>query len=359
MMWKVLLVISIIIPPLMVFIEGRRIRRSEKQEMVIRLEKVYIVSIILCAVIFSVSGFLGFFDFVSKFVSPLDMLLLFLPVILSISISTLILVAFLEEERLKKPGTILTLILVFCFIVIVASVFIVIPELFPWKLRLPIYAILFLVVAEGTAVILRRIGKGKPLQNELRETIENLCRRINVEVEEIYVIQDEGLAALVTGAKGKTVFITEGLLENLDKDEILAVIAHELGHIKKKHLLKDYGVVILSIAPLSLLPFILESIHASSFVEIALIIASFAILILGMLYRYMRMTFQHEFEADEFAANLVGAEAMIRALEKISEREKIPRRTPKWFNILHRHPSIEERIDRLKSLLSSPPSHED
>jgi len=78
------------------------------------------------------------------------------------------------------------------------------------------------------------------------------------------------------------------------------------------------------------------------------VVLSFIILVAGLLYRLTRFNLKCELEADEFAAELLGANAMIRALKKISEYYEIPVKTPKWFDVIYSHPSIEERIKNLR-----------
>ncbi|WP_372816128.1 M48 family metalloprotease [Pyrococcus kukulkanii] len=78
------------------------------------------------------------------------------------------------------------------------------------------------------------------------------------------------------------------------------------------------------------------------------VVISFIILVAGLLYRLVKFNLNCELEADEFAAELVGADAMIKALKKLSEYEEIPMKTPKWFNVIYSHPSIEERIKNLR-----------
>lgn len=61
-----------------------------------------------------------------------------------------------------------------------------------------------------------------------------------------------------------------------------------------------------------------------------------------------------ERRADDFAVSIVGADATINALEKIAQVNMVPRRTGRVWNILTRHPSVEERVDRIKSRRDHP-----
>ena len=163
-----------------------------------------------------------------------------------------------------------------------------------------------------------------------------------------YTFEDDEINAFVTGAKGKTVFVTRGALENLGRDELLAIIAHELGHVKGRHMLRGYTFAILPIVPMAIVAKIGD--RLPEMVLTICVVLSFVILVAGVLYRLARFNLKHEFEADEFAAKLVGADAMIRALKKISEHGEIPEETPKLFNVINAHPSIRERVERLSAL---------
>ena len=57
-----------------------------------------------------------------------------------------------------------------------------------------------------------------------------------------------------------------------------------------------------------------------------------------------------EYEADAFAARMVSPDAMISALQKLSDLGLVPERRDKILNILFRHPSIQQRIERLKRM---------
>ncbi|AMM54449.1 M48 family metallopeptidase [Pyrococcus kukulkanii] len=140
--------------------------------------------------------------------------------------------------------------------------------------------------------------------------------------------------------------MTKGAVEHLKRDELLAIIAHELGHVKKRHMLKGYTLSILPILPMTVLLKIGDKLPEA--ILTICVMLSFVVLVGGVLYRLTRFNLKCELEADEFAAELLGADTMIKALKKISEYEEIPMKTPKWFDVIYSHPSIEERIKNLR-----------
>lgn len=346
-MWGALLLLSLILPPALVAIEGRKAKRAglERQEALIRIERAVLISIVITLVLLTIAGILGFFDFVSRFREPIDKLVLALPVLVSITASVVTAEAVLEEIELSSA--IKALLLTLGALITITAMFAVVPSLFPPEAEVFVYILLALITAEVFSQIIRRIGKGQPLDGELREEIESLCRKAGVAVEKIYVIEDEDINAIVTGAKGKTIFVTRGALENLERDELLAIIAHELGHIRRKHLFKGHALTILPIIPTLILLKIGEKLPED--VLTLSIAVCFAVLIAGVFYRFAKFNLTCELEADEFAGELVGADAMIRALKKISEHDEIPTRTPKWFDVIYSHPSIEIRIKNLQA----------
>ncbi len=128
-----------------------------------------------------------------------------------------------------------------------------------------------------------------------------------------------------------------------------AVIAHEIGHIKGKHLWIN---ACLSIGWFA---FWVGVVHILGRLGIPILSSpdSFLVAFLGavLTYDYVisgRIALRNEFKADEYAARVVGRKAVIEALEKLAEINRVPRRTGIWFNILTSHPSIEERIKQIR-----------
>ena len=74
-------------------------------------------------------------------------------------------------------------------------------------------------------------------QQQLRNVVEEMCLAANLPTPEIYVLEDErGINAFACGMPDKkpVVAVTQGALDHFTRDELQAVVAHELGHIRNK-----------------------------------------------------------------------------------------------------------------------------
>ena len=149
--------------------------------------------------------------------------------------------------------------------------------------------------------------KGKKLENE---EIEKLKRKMDVDAE-IYVVPAKNMRinAFQMGAKGKYIVILQPLFEKLSNEQLLAVVAHELAHIKLRHVLK------------ALLVFnIIFAIGINAFLfpipDIAIgIITALSFPLAITLNILLKRKF--EYDADRYAVKYVGAETMISALKGI------------------------------------------
>jgi len=177
---------------------------------------------------------------------------------------------------------------------------------------------------------------------------------LGVKIRDIKVTGKKGYKIANAGVSGilpnyRYIFLTEYLLENFSTDEIKAVIAHEIGHIKGRHL------IINAILKVGWLVFWMGVVYGLQRMGIELFESDavfFAVFFLALFsYNLLieaRVALRNEFKADEFAAKVVGKETVMSALEKLSELNMTPKRTGKWFNLLSLHPSVEERIEHLK-----------
>lgn len=225
-----------------------------------------------------------------------------------------------------------------------------------WWFDFIMYALLILTLFALYPEVKVRIGHKEELDPELKAELIEFCRKHGVKVRDIVVKGSEETAnAMVTGILPgrKYIILTPGLVKNFEREEIKAVIAHEIGHIKGKHLWISatmsigwfvfWGLLLYSIYKLD------KNLLNSDFTFMALFIGS---VVLWDHIITPKVAIQNEFKADEFAAKTVGVEATLQALEKLSEMSPYPKRTGWWFKALTYHPSIEERIEHLKALES-------
>ena len=159
--------------------------------------------------------------------------------------------------------------------------------------------------------------------------------------------------------KNKRIALFDTLVDQMDDDEIVAVIAHEVGHYKLKHI---YSGILLSAAQSGLMLYILSlflmnpdlfsvfkmdnlSVYAS-LLFFTMLYAPISIVI-GIFFSYISRL--NEFSADEYSAKTSGMpHALISGLKKMS-KENLSNLTPHWLNVFlnYSHPPVLKRIDAL------------
>jgi STE24 endopeptidase len=168
------------------------------------------------------------------------------------------------------------------------------------------------------------------------------------------------------GAAKRIVFF-DTLLARLAPDEIEAVLAHELGHFKLKHVLKRMlWMAALSLAFLAALAWLLDSpwfyqgrgvSPATARPGVALILFSLVLPVFTFLLGPLASLYsrKHEFEADAFAAQHASAAALAQALVKLYE-DNASTLTPDPLHSAYydSHPTAAARIARLSSAGPAP-----
>ena len=200
--------------------------------------------------------------------------------------------------------------------------------------------------------VLRTIWGCKVLpEGEVRMRIQKLAEKTNVRFNQIYIWNLGGSTLLNAAAVGifkpfRYLLISRGLLNTLTPNEIDAVVLHEMGHVKHRHLPFFFLITI------SILPYFIAAI-SNFFVEytpaVQLIIS---ILALILFFRFGFGYFIRKFErqADLFALETTGqANDMCMALEHLADASGQSRHNPSWH-----HGSIAERVMYLKNVEGNP-----
>jgi len=225
-------------------------------------------------------------------------------------------------------------------------------------------AILFLLLLLQifiSPIILRMMNKLTPLEDgSLKERIETLAAKHQFKLNGIYSVdaskRSSKVNAFASGfGKTKTIGLFDTLIEKMNEDEIVAVLAHEIAHAKYRHSLKSAPLSILKIVFILLISFTILNILSiyTSFGFDSVNIA-FAMFILVFLYQPIgiilgipgsALSRKHEYEADAFACHEVSPEIMISALKKLA-RENLGNLTPHPFVVMveYSHPPISDRI---------------
>ncbi len=197
-----------------------------------------------------------------------------------------------------------------------------------------------------------------------RQRIEDMCEKAGLGYNNILswpIFEGRLLTAGVMGLvkRFRYILVTESLLDVLDDNEMDAVMAHEIGHIKRKHLLFYLvffvGFIILSYAVFDLVLYAIlygnlvfpfaprHGMELSSATSILFTVAMAAILLV-----YFRFVFGYfmrncERQADLYALTLLGtSRGLVSSLEKIALHSGQTQDRPSWH-----HFSIRQRIDFL------------
>jgi STE24 endopeptidase len=233
---------------------------------------------------------------------------------------------------------------------------------------LPFAIILFIlsvVLARIVPVfILPLFYKIVPLENEeLKGRIQSLARGAGIKVENVYKFDmskntKKANAAFTGIGKSKRILLGDTLLDSYTTDEIETVIAHELGHYKRKHIIKNILIgTASSFLTLFLIAYLFNlSLPWFGFTAISQIAAIPLLSLWAMLISLILtpasnlLSRKFEYEADEYAVLSTNKkDAFISTLEKLTDQnlgDKNPNPFVEWF--FYSHPSIKNRIAALK-----------
>lgn len=219
-------------------------------------------------------------------------------------------------------------------------------------------------------VIAPLFNKFTPLQDEsLRSRIENLMQRVGFASKGLFVMDGSkrsahGNAYFSGIGAAKQIVFFDTLLARLAPQEIEAVLAHELGHFKLKHVAKRLGsMIIISLGFLALLgylktqawfytglgvdPMLFSNNDAMALILFILTLPVFTFLLSPLMSISSR---KHEFEADAFAAKHTDSPALISALVKLYE-DNASTLTPDPIHsaFYDSHPPASVRIQHLQA----------
>lgn len=209
--------------------------------------------------------------------------------------------------------------------------------------------------------------KFEPLKVEgLEERIRSVMDKAGLKVSRVFQVDASRRSrhsnAYFTGiGKVKRIVLFDTLLQQMSQDEIVAVLAHEVGHWKKKHVMKHIIITeVMAFAGLylahllvqgNLLPRLIGVEGELSLYGKVVILGFLASIItfpLTPLFSYFSR--KHEYESDRFAVELTGApDAMASALVKIS-KENLSNLHPHplYASFYYSHPPVVERIRKLR-----------
>ena len=214
-------------------------------------------------------------------------------------------------------------------------------------------------------VILPLFHKITPFDNEeLKNKIDNLAGDAGIKVENIYKFDmskntKKANAALTGLGKTKRIILGDTLIDNYSNEEIETVIAHELGHYKRKHIIKNMLIgTVSSFLTLFLISYLYESsLQVFGFNSITQIAALPLLALWSMLIGVVQspigniLSRKYEYEADEYAVKETGLpDQFVNTLEKMTDQnlgDREPHPFVEWF--FYSHPSIKNRVNAIKS----------
>ena len=217
-----------------------------------------------------------------------------------------------------------------------------------------------------TSLIVPLFNKLIPLESgDLRDKINSYAKKVNFPLTNIFVINGSKRSSKANAyfsglGRAKKIVLFDTLIKNHTDDELVSVLAHEVGHYKKNHV---YLNLIISIIISGIMLFILSKFLFNSQVSYALggsiSFRHFEIFVFSIIYTPIS-TFlgilmniksrKNEFEADNYACKTFNKESLITALKKLS-KDNLTNLTPHPFYVFinYSHPPLHTRIEAMKN----------
>ncbi len=233
-----------------------------------------------------------------------------------------------------------------------------------------IASVVFVLIVQFLApvLIMPLFNKFTPLaEGELKEAITNYATRQNFALQGIYTMDGSKRStranAFFTGfGKFRRIVFFDTLMDKLSTGEIVAVLAHEMGHYKLKHILSMMAFSILQMGFMFfILSFFLDNPGLFAAFGMENISVYAGLIFFGFLYApistlvalgFNAFSRRNEYQADHFAAQTgADGEALISGLKKLSV-SNLSNLTPHPFNVFlnYSHPPILARIAAIRQL---------
>jgi len=216
-----------------------------------------------------------------------------------------------------------------------------------------------------TSLILPLFNKLTPLEEgDLKEAIQAYSKKVNFPLDNIFVIDGSKRSnksnAFFSGiGKKKKIVLYDTLIKNHSKEELVAVLAHEVGHFKKKHIITGYLLSILQVGfTLFIMSLIIFNANVSEAMGGNQLAVHLNLLAFGILYTpishfvgiFMNMlSRKNEFEADAYAKETYDGNFLQQALKKLSVdnlSNLFPH--PAYVFINYSHPPLLKRLEAMK-----------
>jgi STE24 endopeptidase len=215
-------------------------------------------------------------------------------------------------------------------------------------------------------LILPIFYKITPIENEnLKERILVLSKDAGLKVQNVYKFNmskntKKANAAFTGLGKTKRILLGDTLLDSYTEDEFETVIAHELGHFKKKHIIKN---ILIGTVSSFLIFYLIAILHRATlfifgFTEITQIASLPLIILWGALISLFQnpisnyISRKFEYEADYYAVKATNKkDAFVNTLNKLTDQnlgDRQPNKFVEWF--FYSHPSIANRVKAIQEI---------
>jgi STE24 endopeptidase len=213
-------------------------------------------------------------------------------------------------------------------------------------------------------IIVPLFNKQTPLEEgSLREKIEAYAENVGFKLDKIFVIDGSKRStkanAYFSGfGSQKQITLYDTLINDLEDDEIVAVLAHEVGHYKHKHIIYNLSLSVLvtgfTLWLLSLLignPILYEALGVDKpGFHIGLVAFGLLYTPVSMLTGYFMniLSRKFEYQADDYAGKTYKSEPLLKALKKLSQKS-LSNLTPHplYVKVHYSHPSLLQRVRNL------------
>lgn len=251
-----------------------------------------------------------------------------------------------------------------------------------WPVIFSVVGCWFLIAAFFHTRMIRMLSHAHPItraqEPDLYNLLENLCIARGLPVPRLEIIETDARNAFASGidTQSYTITVTRGLMKSLQKDELEAVLAHELTHIQNN----DVRLLIVSLIFTGMIGFICQlywsvirhSMYGRGKKDMRLVMILLAIgFILGAGYAITTLTRfaisrRREFMADAGAVELTkNPDALMRALLRISGADRIPdatqniammciENTQSFLGVFSTHPPMQARLRAISEATQTP-----
>ena len=267
----------------------------------------------------------------------------------------------------KIKGLIISVIVGGLILCLIVWIYLIAGNLF-WLYSLIVIAVFSVFMAMFySSIIVPLFNKQAPLADgDLKNAISTFSIKAGFVLDNIYVIDGSKRStkanAYFSGlGRKKRIVLYDTLISELKTEEIVAVLAHEIGHYKKHHI---YLGLLFSLMSTAVMLYLFSLV--SSYPAFAKVLGSevpsfqLAIISFGILYSPLSMVIglgmnyssrKHEYQADRFAAEKYKGEYLASALKKLSINNLSNLTPPPVYVFFHySHPTLLQRLKKLAEI---------